>query len=78
MIRSIQINGRLLEYELEYKKVKNMNLRVRKDGSVYVSANRYISLQQADEFVQNNAVFVLQAQERIQQRLKQQKEEGVG
>ena len=78
MIRSININGQFLEYELEYKKVKNMNLRVRKDGSIHVSANRTVSRQQADAFVKNNAAFILQAQARIKQRLQQQKEDGVG
>ena len=78
MIRNITINDQIIAYELEYKKVKNMNLRVRKDGSIHVSANRMVSRQQADQFVINNAEFVLRARARIQQRLQQQKEDGVG
>ena len=38
-IRTICAEGRKITYCLEYKNVKNLNLRIRKDGSVYVSAN---------------------------------------
>ncbi len=40
MRKWIKLNGRLLYYELEYKDVRNINLRIRPDGSIYVSANR--------------------------------------
>jgi len=36
MQHQLEINGRILEYTLERKKVKNLNLRIRRDGSVYV------------------------------------------
>ena len=78
MMRNVTINDQIMAYELEYKKVKNMNLRVRKDGSIHVSANRFVTRQQADQFVINNAEFILRAQARMQQRLQQQKEDGVG
>ena len=67
MVRSVSINGNIVEYELEYKNVKNLNLRVRRDGSVHVSANRYVSRQQADAFVIKNGVFILNARARMQQ-----------
>lgn len=38
-------------YLLEQKPVKNLNLRIRTDGSVYVSANPEVPLQRVDEFV---------------------------
>lgn len=78
MIRTLNINGIVLEYELEYKKVKNLNLRVRSDGSVYVSANRYVSRQQADAFVLKNASFILKARARMQARQERQGDEPVG
>lgn len=68
MTRTINIDGQPVEYELEYKKVKNMNLRIRKDGSIYVSVNRYVTRQQADAFVLKNAEFIKKARERIQKR----------
>jgi hypothetical protein len=39
VIKKILLNNREVEYELERKRVKNINLRIRSDGSVYVSAN---------------------------------------
>ena len=37
--RTITADGREILYSLERKQVKNLNLRVRKDGSVWVSAD---------------------------------------
>lgn len=61
MKKQIIINGEILEYELERKKVKNVNLRVRTDGSVYVSANRYVSVSQIENFIVSNYGFILNA-----------------
>ena len=44
-----------VEYELTYKRVKNLNLRVGEDGSVRVSAARRVPLRQIDAFVQAHA-----------------------
>ena len=40
MERKLVLDGRILTYELERKQVKNINLRIRPDGSIYVSAPR--------------------------------------
>lgn len=61
MKKQVIINGKNLEYELERKKVKNVNLRVRNDGSVYVSANRYVSVSQIENFIVSNYGFILNA-----------------
>ena len=51
MIRQLEISGRILEYDLERKKVKNLNLRIRRDGSVAVSANSRVSFEYIEDFV---------------------------
>lgn len=61
MKRKIIIDGEVLEYELERKRVKNVNLRVRTDGSVYVSANRYVSVAQIEVFITSNYDFIQNA-----------------
>ena len=38
MVRTILLDGRKIEYEFQRKRVRNLNLRVRADGSVAVSA----------------------------------------
>lgn len=61
MKRKIIIDGEVLEYELERKRVKNVNLRVRTDGSVYVSVNRYVSVVQIEDFITSNYDFIQNA-----------------
>lgn len=61
MIKSINVNGIVLEYDLQRKKVKNINLRVRPDGSVTVSANNRVSEERIEEFVRKNAETVIRA-----------------
>lgn len=56
-----------VEYELTYKKVKRLNLRVKADGSVAVSAPRRVSLGEIDRFVSSHAVWVRSAKERVKE-----------
>lgn len=48
-------------YELTRKRVKNINLRIRRDGSVAVSAPRRTPLAQIDAFVAGRAVWIEKA-----------------
>lgn len=59
--RSVSIDGTNISYTLEYKPVKNLNLRVRKNGSIYVSANESVSPQKVDEFVLRRASYIFYA-----------------
>lgn len=52
-------------YELTRKRVKNINLRVRRDGSVAVSAPRRAPLAQIDAFVAGRAAWVAKARARM-------------
>lgn len=71
-IRTVCTEGREITYFLEYKNVKNLNLRIRKDGSVYVSANFQVSPPRVDEFVQSKGRYVLNAIDKFEE-LKQYK-----
>ena len=53
-------------YELERKRVKNINLRVREDGSVYVSAGPRVSTAVIDAFVISKGTFIMKAIRRMQ------------
>ena len=57
--RKLMIDNRTIPYELERKTVKNINLRVRPDGSVYVSANPTISLNHIEDFMTEKQQFIL-------------------
>ena len=63
MQHQLEINGRILEYTLERKKVKNLNLRIRRDGSVYVSANKSVPLDYIENFLRSKSDFISKAVE---------------
>ena len=61
MIRRLETDYGIIEYELEMKKVKNINLRVRPDMTVHVSANRRTSTRTIDDFVRSKAEMITTA-----------------
>ena len=65
--RTVIAEGREITYQLERKPVKNLNLRIRKDGSVYVSANKFISPSEVDAFVVSKGTYVLRAIDKFQE-----------
>lgn len=64
-VRTVFAQGREFTYTLERKKVKNLNLRIRRDGSIYVSANDFISDREVDRFVSDRTVFIANAQDKF-------------
>lgn len=67
-IRRVMAGEREISYQLERKAVKNLNLRVREDGSVYASAPRRVSATKIDAFVASRGAFILQAVARMEER----------
>ena len=65
MIRKVYTEFGEVSFELLRKRVKNINLRVRGDGSVFVSVPYNVSYSKADEFVISNARFICLAQEKL-------------
>jgi len=65
MKNMIILNGQEIAYELEYKKVKNINLRIKCDGSIYVSANKRVGIKVIEEFIVSKADFILKAIEKF-------------
>ena len=63
--RTISADGSQILYELERKNVKNLNLHVRRDGTVYVSANRLVPVEQVDAFLESKIGFILNARKRF-------------
>ena len=50
MIKTIDLHDRVISYNLERKNVKNINLRIKADQSVYVSANSNVSEDIIEDF----------------------------
>ena len=61
MIKTIYLNGTEIEYFLERKKVKNINLRIKPDMSLHVSANKWISEKVIEDFLKSKADFIFRA-----------------
>lgn len=68
MERSIVLCGRQISYELERKKVKNVNLRIRPDGSIHVSAGKSVPLGFIEDFMQAKAEYIVSALDRFTRR----------
>lgn len=64
-LRTVPVPGGSISYLLERKAVKNMNLRIRRDGTVFVSAHPRVSLRTVDAFVAQRSAFIRSAQERL-------------
>lgn len=61
-------DGRELQYELIRKRVKNVNMRIKADGVVYVSANTRVSVKRIEEILTERAEYILKAAEQLKQR----------
>lgn len=59
--RVLTAKGHEILFNLERKPVKNLNLRVRKDGSVWVSADPGVPCGEIDAFVASKAPYILKA-----------------
>lgn len=55
-----------IQYDLQYKQVKHINLRVRPDGRVFVSAHRGVPQGTIDAFVLSKADWIRKVLERYQ------------
>ena len=64
MKRTVELDGRTIEYDLERKRVKNLNLRIRPDQSVHVSANRLVPERAIRAFLQSKSGYILKALDR--------------
>lgn len=54
----IVIKGKEIVYNLEYKPVKNINIRIKPDCSVSVSANKKVPIDVIEAFIHSKADFI--------------------
>lgn len=59
--RIIDIDGRAVIAEFEHKRVKNINVRVRRDGSLYASMPYWVSYAEAERFIKTKSSFFIKA-----------------
>lgn len=63
-MESIEFEGQRIEYSLIRKNVKNINLRIKRDGSVVVSASPVVPEEIISKFVADNGGRILSAVEK--------------
>ena len=68
--RTVKANDKEIHYQLERKPVKNLNLRIRSDRSIYVSANSAVPIDEIDLFVISKASYISDAIERFNEMAK--------
>ena len=61
MLRTVEADGKSIDYILERKPVKNINLRIRPDKSVYVSAPKDVTAKMVDAFVVEKSAYIFRA-----------------
>lgn len=61
MLRTVEADGNAISYTLERKPVKNINLRIRADQCVYVSAPKDVNAKMVDAFVKEKSAYILRA-----------------
>lgn len=68
MIKTIKLKNKIIEYDLEYKNVKNINLRIKSDGKIYVSANKRVSEKIIEDFILLKENLILNAIQKYKDR----------
>ena len=61
MIKLIKLLDREIEYDLQRKRVKNINLRIKPDRTITVSAHPRVPESKIEEFLKKKHVYILKA-----------------
>lgn len=72
-IREIRLGKENYKYTLERKKVKNINLRIKSENDIYVSANKRVSVGTIETFIKSKETFILEALQRFEKSTKIEK-----
>lgn len=67
-IRVLVCGGREVRWVLTRKRVKNVNLRVKPDGIVYISANTRVPVKFIEDFIREKSDFIFSALESFSKR----------
>ena len=64
MLKRIKLLDREIEYDLQRKRVKNINLRIKPDKTITVSANPRVPISRIERFILEKQEFILRALEK--------------
>lgn len=66
-LRTVECDKRTLEYLLTRKQVKNINLRVKPEGQVNVSANQNVPAEYIDDFIKSKQTYIIKALDKYEE-----------
>lgn len=75
MTKEIILNNKKINYELNIKNVKNLNLRIKPDGTISVSVNNKISQERINLFLIEHSDFIFNALKKYEEISKNKPEE---
>lgn len=75
MTKEIILNNKKINYELNRKNVKNLNLRIKPDGTISVSVNNRVPQEKIDSFLIEHSDFILNALKKYEEIAKNKPEE---
>lgn len=61
MIKAMVLNGKQIEYDLQRKDVKNINLRIKADRTIFLSANPCVPEKVIEDFIESKSEYILKA-----------------
>ena len=64
MIKEINLCGKKVTYNLQYKRVKNINLRIKTDCTLNVSASPFVSQKVIEEFLLSKSEWIIRCLEK--------------
>ncbi len=64
MIKRIKLLDRVIEYDLQRKMVRNINLRIKPDKTMTISANPRVQISRIERFILEKQEFILRALEK--------------
>jgi len=67
--KTISIDNYIFYYEFERKKIRNINMRIRPDGSIYVSSPMKVSDKAVEKFMISKKDFIIKSLNKVNDRL---------
>lgn len=67
MIKEIVLNGRNIQYDLQRKAVKNVNLRIKANRQIFISANHSVSEKSIEEFLMSKSDYIIKVLEHYEE-----------
>ena len=73
MKKNIVLSGITVQYDLQRKNVKNINIRIKKDLSIHVSAPTCVTQKRIEEILLSKSDFILSALNKYENQIKNKK-----